>query len=103
MISWVGDSAQDLSVHLYTDADFAGDKKNMVSTSGVHLVIRGKNTCFPLNALSKTQTAVSHSTPEAELVAADIGIRTMGIPCLALWNVVLQKKHKVIFTKTIRP
>ena len=35
---------------------------------------------FPLNAISKKQSCVSHSTPEAEIVAADLAIRTEGLP-----------------------
>ena len=32
MIGWVGDPRSALTVHLYTDADFAGDQKTLVST-----------------------------------------------------------------------
>eukprot|EP00972_Heterocapsa_arctica_P071106 10504589-Heterocapsa_arctica.AAC.1 len=41
---------------------------------------------FPLNAISKKQTCVSHSTPEAEIVAADLALRTEGLPALQLWD-----------------
>ena len=37
--AWVGDSAEDLQLHLYTDADFAGCPKTLRSTTGAHFNI----------------------------------------------------------------
>ncbi len=68
----------------YSDADFAGDKKRQRSTSGVFLALYGAHTFFPLSAQSKKQTAVSHSTVEAEIIAADHAIRMAGLPALPL-------------------
>ena len=42
---------------------------------------------YPLGAISKKQTAVSHSTPEAELVSANLAMRTEGLPAICLWSV----------------
>ena len=53
------------------------------------MLLWGPNSFFPLQAISKKQTVQSHSTPEAELVAADFGIRHLGIPCLDIWEKVL--------------
>ena len=50
----------------------------------------GPNSFFPLNAISKKQSCVLHSTPEAEIVAADLAIRTEGLPALQLWDMVLE-------------
>ena len=44
--------------------------------------------------MSKKQTAVSHSTPEAEIVSADMAIRSIGIPAMQLWDVILGKGDK---------
>ena len=41
--------------------------------------------------MSKKQTCVSHSTPEAEIVAADMVLRTIGLPALQLWDILLGK------------
>ena len=71
MVSDVGDSPDKLFLPLYSDADFASDLKTSRSTSGTFLKIAGPNTSAPLAAQSKKQTAASHSTPEAEIVAAD--------------------------------
>merc|ERR1711920_794253 len=60
LVGFVGDGADVISPHLFADADFAGDKRTMRSTSGVHLAIRGPNTYFPLHGASKRQTRVSH-------------------------------------------
>ena len=73
---WVGDKWEDVELTIYADADWAGDKPSFHSTSGCFLCLSGRNTFFPLAALSKKQTCVSHSTPEAEIVAADTAIRT---------------------------
>ena len=97
MIGWVGDPRSALTVHLYTDADFAGDQKALVSTTGVHLVVRGPKTCFPLSGISKKQTSVSHSTPEAEIVAADHGLRVSGVPAVPLWDTLLGKRNTLQF------
>ncbi len=77
MVGWVGDKISDLSLELYSDADFAGCPETKRSTSGVFLVLVGKRTWFPLAAISKKQTCVSHSTPEAEIVA--VADTTFGI------------------------
>ena len=52
----------------------------------------GDDTFFPLQAVSRKQTAVSHSTPEAELVAADMALRAIGVPSLPLWHTILQRE-----------
>ena len=74
MIGWVGNDMKDLSIALY--AEFAGCAQSLRSTSGSHMHIQGKRTRFPLAGGSKRQGCVSHSTPEAEIVAADVTLRT---------------------------
>ena len=92
---YVGGKADSLSLRLYADADFAGDRPEFKSTSGVFLALVGDNTCFPLCAKSAKQTCVAHSTVEAEMVAANTAVRTVGIPSLDMWESVL-KRHVVL-------
>ena len=92
MHGWVGDNPKDLELVLYTDADFAGDVQTSRSTSGVFLCLKGPNSFVPLSALSKRQSCVSHSTPEAEIVAADAGLRSEAIPEAGLWEALLGRK-----------
>ena len=73
MYGWVGNEAKDITPHLYADADFAGCATSSRSTTGVHLCMKGTDTYFPLNGVSKKQEAVSHSTPEAETVSLSDG------------------------------
>ena len=40
---------------------------------------------------------MSHSTPEAELFAADLEIRTEGLPALQLWDKVLGRETHLDF------
>jgi hypothetical protein len=58
-VGWVGDSAEDVSIHLFADADFGGDKETSRNTSGAFLCLAGPDTFFPIQAFSKKQTAVS--------------------------------------------
>ena len=97
MIGWVGDDLSQLTVDIYADADFAGCEDSLRSTSGAHMVIQGKHTRFPVAGASKRQGCVSHSTPEAEIIAADFALRTMGIPVVDLWRSISGKDPQVIF------
>ena len=65
--------------------------------SGGHLNIQGPNTRFPLSGSSKRQGCVSHSTPEAEIVAADVAMRAMGMPALKLLQRILKKSPNFVF------
>ncbi len=84
-IGFIGDTTDNLQLGLFSDADFAGDRADMRSTSGVFLAPYGPRSFFPLAAQSNKQTAVSHSTVEAEIVAADHALSTSGLPALPLW------------------
>ena len=96
MTGWVGDGIDAVLPHLYADADFAGCTSTLRSTTGYHFVIRGSNTCFPIAGVSKRQGCVSHSTPEAELVAGDTAMRLCGLPFLSLWDTLLSGKPQLI-------
>jgi RNA:NAD 2'-phosphotransferase (TPT1/KptA family) len=85
---WIGDKWEDLKLIIYADANWA-EKPTYTSTSGAFMCLSGKNSFFPLAAMSKKQTAKSHSTPEAEIVAADMAIRLIGLPSLQLWDCIL--------------
>ena len=78
----VGNPSSDWELHLYTDADLAKCPFTKRSTSGVYLEIKASHTLAPVVGNSIKQTAMSESTPEAELVAASKGIRVAGIPIL---------------------
>ena len=97
MVGWVGDPIDDVHLALYADADFAGCIDSLRSTSGGHLNTQGPNTRFPLSGSSKRQGCVSHSTPEAEIVAADVAMRSMGMPALKLVERILKKSPNFVF------
>ena len=96
MTGWVGDDRKDLALHLFADADFAGCSKTSRSTSGMHLVLLGPNSNWPIQGQSKKQSSVSHSTPEAEIVAADHAVRSYGVPALELWELILADPKMII-------
>jgi hypothetical protein len=92
MIGWCGDPSEALELRVCADADFAGCVRTMRSTTGVILAVTGPNARMILNGVSKRQTAVSHSTPEAEIVTADYAMRAEGMPALTLLETILRRK-----------
>ena len=88
---YIGDAPKDLRLQLFADADFASDLTTRKSTIGLFLALAGPHSFFPLTAVSKKQSAVSHSTPEAEIIAADTALRTLGLPGMDLWDKVMKK------------
>ena len=93
LTGWVsqesGQNTESFSLDLYVDADHSGCHETMRSTSGVFLALTGTDTFWPLSAVSKKQVSPSHSTPEAEIVAYAFGARTVGLPALILWRLLL--------------
>ena len=102
LISWVGNTANELKLKIFTDADFAGEKissdqpMDKRSTSGVFLVLAGDYTFFPLSAVTKKQTATSHSTTEAEVIAAALGIREHAIPAKVLFEHIYRRRVECV-------
>ena len=80
---------QGLRTAMFADAGFAGDLQDSKSTSGGLIAILGKHTFVPLIWMCKKQTAVSHSSTEAEVIALDAALRMEGIPCVQFWSVIL--------------
>ena len=97
LIGWVGNTIKELSVGIYADADYAGCGQSLRSTSGSHMMAFGSHTRFPLAGGSKRQGCVSHSTPEAEIVAADYALRTHAVPVISLWKTLVGSDPKIIF------
>ena len=91
MVGYVGDMLQELTAHLFVDSSFASCPYTLKSTNGAAFNIQGPNTCFPIAALSKQQEATAHSSTEAELGAADKGVRTQGEPAIIMLEVIVGK------------
>ena len=89
LTGWVGDRPEEIAPRLFADADFAGDSKTSKSTSGLQLMLLGPNTYYPITGQSKKQGCQSHSTPEAEIVAAEHALRIVGLLALDLWDKLL--------------
>ena len=82
--SIVGDELSKCHLAIFSDADFAGSLLDSKSTSGCFVAVVGPNTFAPLTAICKTQSCVSHSSTESEIVALDFALRTEGLPLLML-------------------
>ena len=95
MYGWIGDKRDKLELVLYCDADLAGDRNDSKSTSGVFMCLVGPTSFMPLAAVSKKQTSVSKSTPEAEIVAIDHGLSKHALPALSLWENILGKQLSI--------
>ena len=85
MTCFIGDSPQESKLWCFADADHAGEHDNR-STSGCCLVRVGPNTYYPLTAFSKKQTSTAMSSTEAEVTAANLSIRAVGLLSSCLWN-----------------
>ena len=96
-VGWIGDDLKNVVPHLYADADFAGCERTERSTAGVHLVLQGPNSRFPISGISKRHSAVSNSTPEAELVSGHFGCRHVLLPAQDLWGVLVPGGEKAVF------
>ncbi len=83
--SYVEDAFSDIRVGLVTDADFAGDKSDSRSTSGVFIAAIGPHTYAHIFCVSKEQGCMSTSTCESEVDAMNLGLRE-AMPVLDLWQ-----------------
>ena len=102
MMGWVGDTSVSWNKWLFTDADFAADKTTSRSMSGRLCAINGPTTYFPLRALCKKQSAVSHSTAESEMTAADLGLRTEALPMRTVFDQALKRQIRCLFLERIK-
>ena len=75
MYAWVADAPKDLDITLFCDADFAGDRGDPRSQTGMFLTLAGPNFNFPPNAFRKKQGSTAKSTPEAEIVAVSDSLK----------------------------
>ena len=96
---FIGNKPEECWLALFCDASFAGDLEDSKSTIGAYLCICGDRTYVPITWLCKKQTAVSHSSAEAEIVALDAALRTEGIPAIMLWELMLEVYGKPDNTK----
>jgi hypothetical protein len=81
---------KELRIEAYPDADLAGNFTTAKSTSGGFLAVTGPHGTFmPLEWFSKRQTATSHSTTEAEMVAMSKILRESLVPQMGLWSLMV--------------
>ncbi len=97
MTGWIGDPIAELTPNVFADADFAGCPITSRSTSGMHHALLGPRSSFPIAGQSRKQGCVSHSTPEAEVVAAADALRRTGLPALHIWNRLLVRDATLEF------
>ena len=87
MHGFVGDPSSRTRVWLFADSDHAGEHDSR-STSGCFLALIGPNTFYPLTAFSKKQTSTAMSSTEAEVIAANVALRAVGLPSCCLWEII---------------
>eukprot|EP00959_Pyramimonas_sp_CCMP1952_P248732 5199366-Pyramimonas_sp.AAC.1 len=97
MTSWVGDKTEDVAIRLCSDAGLTGDLRTHCSASASHQVMWAPRTRANQSMASCRQTCVHRSTLEAEIVAADLALRTELPPPLPLWEILLQREVKFTF------
>ena len=87
---FVGDKAKNCQLAMFADASFAGDLSDSKSTTGGYLCLIGPRTFVPLSWICKKQTAVSHSSTEAEVISLDTNVRLEVLPCLNLLETIIE-------------
>ena len=87
MHGFVGDPSSQIRLWLFADSDHAGEHDSR-STSGCFLALIGPNTFYPLTACSKKQTSTAMSSTEAEVIAANVALRAVGLPSSCLWEII---------------
>ena len=95
MRSHLGDALMDCRILVFADASFAGDVKDSKSTSGMFMVLAGPNTWCPLSWMCKKQTAVSHSSAEAEIISLEAAMRSEALPVMELWDTAMDVFHPI--------
>eukprot|EP00959_Pyramimonas_sp_CCMP1952_P470938 9497565-Pyramimonas_sp.AAC.1 len=97
MTSWAGDTMEDVMIQQCYDADFASDLRTHRSTSASPQMIWVPYTRANQSMASRRQACVSHSTLEAEIVTADLALRTELLPALSLRGTLLQGRVQCAF------
>lgn len=93
--------ADSLTVSLHTDSDHGGCLETSRSTTGVNAAVTSQtdDPFCPSSWISKRQSAVAPSTTDAEVGAANDGLRKVGISMQGLVKVIHRRKvlldHKV--------
>ena len=98
-IGWVGDPLEEITPHLYADADLAGCPVTERSTSGYYMVARGPNTCFPIAFGCKRQGSSANCTAESELTSMNYAFRHCGRPSLTLWETLLPQLRPSVVSR----
>ena len=91
----VDDPTGKLELRLFVDADFAGDRQDVKSTSGGYLALVGPRSFFPLAWVSKKQTSVSRSTTEAEVVSLAHSLMLEALPMLSALEFILGRSVRL--------
>jgi hypothetical protein len=82
-------------VCILADVSLAGDVRDSKSTSGEMLCLIGPKTFVPITWLCMKQGAISHSSSETGVISSEVCLRVEGIPCLLLWEIILEICYSV--------
>ena len=98
LVGRIRDPLEDLTLVLFVDADFCGDREDTKSTTGAYLVLTGPNgTCFPLSWIVKKQSATSRSTTEVEMIALAYALFNEALPTVGLWDLLLGRNVDIYY------
>ena len=84
-----GKHCQTIRLGLSQDSNYAGDFEDSKSTSGETLCILEVIRLFQPARMCNTQTSVSHSSTESEIISLDAGLRLDRMPVLDLWDLIV--------------
>lgn len=89
LIRHTGDTIGACRLLLFTDSSFALHFRSSKSTTGLFLAWVGPSYFAALAAISTWQTAVSHSSAEAAIIAMEHALRVEGLLVLDFWDTVM--------------
>ena len=72
-VGFIGDSAADLELWLFVDADFAGDREDLKSTSGGFLVLAGPNSFSRWDTSARSRRPSPTARPRLKSLLSTLG------------------------------
>lgn len=89
LVSHLGDPINKCTLLLFSDSAFAGGIRTSKPTTGPFLALVCPRRFAPIAAASPGQTAASHSSTGAEIIAMEYVLRVEGLLVLDFWDSVL--------------
>ena len=85
-VAWTSDRIENVSLVVRSYADVAVSLEIQRLAARSMSFLGGPNTRYPFNLLYKSQSHVSHQSPQAELVAMNTPLKSTALPAFMIWE-----------------